>query len=387
MLGVTSAAAAGTLGSRLLGSKAEDGQLAVKMRSLTSIGENQNGIELPIQQFANFISLDLKPDVSIEQVRGWMKIISDDIDRLMAGKKLLADSQPQITKMKSNLTVTVGFGPGLFEKLGIQDKAPANFKKLPPFKIDQLQSNFSDGDVLFQVASDSTIHLEYVTRALIRDSVYFSDVRWTQKGFSSVAPESSIGSQRNMMGQIDGTSNPDLGSSLFKEAVWADSGPDWFVGGTMLVFRRIKMNLDTWDILEEEDKENVIGRKLDNGAPLGGNSELDVLNFAAKDEAGLSIIPPFAHVARAHLGDMKVAPIFRRPFNFSDGFSEDGKIDAGLLWIAYCKDAHLQYVPIQRRLEELDLLNKWTTPVGSAIFAIPGGRRTRNEIIGESLFV
>ena len=32
-----------------------------------------------------------------------------------------------------------------------------------------------------------------------------------------------------------------------------------------------------------------------------------------------------------------------------------------------------QYVPIQRALDEADLLNVWTTPIGSAVFAIPPG--------------
>jgi dye decolorizing peroxidase len=36
-------------------------------------------------------------------------------------------------------------------------------------------------------------------------------------------------------------------------------------------------------------------------------------------------------------------------------------------------DIDRQFVPVQRRLAELDLLNQWTTPVGSAVFAILPG--------------
>ena len=60
-------------------------------------------------------------------------------------------------------------------------------------------------------------------------------------------------------------------------------------------------------------------------------------------------------------------------------------MDVGLLWTAYQRDISRQYLPIQRRLEKLDLLNKWTVPIGSAVFAIPGGVQG-SELIAEPLF-
>jgi dye decolorizing peroxidase len=41
-------------------------------------------------------------------------------------------------------------------------------------------------------------------------------------------------------------------------------------------------------------------------------------------------------------------------------------------------------VPVQQRLAESDLLNAWTTPVGSAVFALPRGCAP-GEYLGESL--
>ncbi len=43
-----------------------------------------------------------------------------------------------------------------------------------------------------------------------------------------------------------------------------------------------------------------------------------------------------------------------------------------------------QFVPLQRRLDELDLLNRWTTPVGSAVCAIPPGC-AEGGYVGEQL--
>ena len=44
-----------------------------------------------------------------------------------------------------------------------------------------------------------------------------------------------------------------------------------------------------------------------------------------------------------------------------------------------------QFIPIQRRLDELDLLNKWTIPIGSAELAVAGGVQ-EGEVIAQALF-
>jgi len=44
-----------------------------------------------------------------------------------------------------------------------------------------------------------------------------------------------------------------------------------------------------------------------------------------------------------------------------------------------------QFIPIQRRLDELDLLNKWTIPIGSAEFAVAGGVQ-EGEVTAQALF-
>ncbi len=51
----------------------------------------------------------------------------------------------------------------------------------------------------------------------------------------------------------------------------------------------------------------------------------------------------------------------------------DGRPDVGLLFVAYAADITTQFVPIQQRLAENDLFNTWTTPIGSAVFAILPG--------------
>jgi dye decolorizing peroxidase len=80
---------------------------------------------------------------------------------------------------------------------------------------------------------------------------------------------------------------------------------------------------------------------------------------------------------------------FRRPFNYqvvsADQEATPGNLESGLLWTAYAKNLSKQYVPVQERLASFDLLNQWTTPVGSATFAIARGVKP-GEILAEELF-
>lgn len=348
-------------------------QTAVLKRSEKFYGKNQNGIELELQTFTNFVTLEIHPDTDRAAFKRWMGILTDDIERLSSGKPILADAQPQLALGPARLTVTVGFGPALFSKLDIEQLRPESLKDLPSFKMDKLQDKYTGGDVLLQVSADDPIVLSHAVRALIQDSVGFASVRSTQQGFSNAQGVVPGGvRQRNLMGQVDGTDNPQFGTDDFKNLVWIEDGPEWIRGGTILVLRRISMQLNTWDKLGRSDKEQVIGRHLDSGAPLGKQNETDPLDLNAVDERGLKVIPNFAHVRRAS----PQAPgerFFRRPFNYDLGTAPDGTPDVGLLWTAYQRDVSKQFLPVQRRLESFDLLSQWTTPIGSSVWGIPGG--------------
>lgn len=336
-------------------------------------GAHQSGIETKMQAVTNFIAFDLRSDTNRADARRWMSLITDDIERLSKGQPVLADPAPELAVGAARLTATVGFGLGFFQKLGLQSQIPTGFIDLPSFKMDKLEDRYSGGDVLIHVSADDPIVLANASRALIRDSLPFATVRWMQNGFTHSPGMVPAGvSHRNLMGQVDGTENPKFGSQDFKDLVWVDSGPEWIRGGTLLVLRRIAMQLDTWDQLGTPEKEEVIGRNLSNGAPLTGVNENDVPDLNARYPNGLKVIPDFAHIRRA-APSKPGERIFRRPFSYHEGVSSNGSPDAGLLWTAYQKNIETQYLPIQRRLEQLDLLNEWTVPIGSATFAIPKG--------------
>ena len=390
LAGGAAAAASGAVGlaagASVAGIAAEGNQETFAAdREVDFYGQHQSGIELEIQAVTNMVALDLKDSMTKADMLRWMRLLTDDISRLAKGEPVLADPAPELAIGASRFTAYVGFGPSLFAKLGLESQQPEGFADLPAFSVDQLEERYSGGDVLIHIAADDPVVLAHGTRGLVRDSMPFASVRWVQPGFAHSPGMIPAGlTHRNLMGQVDGTANPELGSDDFGSVVWIEDGPQWIMGGTLLVLRRIAMQLDTWDQLGTPSKEEVIGRKLSNGAPLTGVNETDVPDLGARHPNGLLVIPEFAHIRRSAPQET-TERIFRRPFSYDNGMNERGSMDVGLLWTAYQRDISKQYLPIQRRLEKLDLLNEWTVPVGSAVFAIPGGVQG-SGLLAEALF-
>lgn len=346
-------------------------------------GEHQAGVETPAQSYLTFLGWNLKSSADKDSAIRMMKLLTDDASRLTQGKPALPDNDPYLSTNPERLTVTFGFSPGFFNKLGLQSKMPKGFGELPAFSIDKLQPEYSGGDVLIQIGSDDPLTLSHAVRQLSRTARSFADIAWSQSGFTrdqAQAPSGETG--RNLFGQVDGTVNPRT-QKEFDAQVWASGSPSWFDGGTCMVLRRIAMNLDTWDKLDEGAKELSVGRKLSNGAPLTGTKEFDTPDLEAKAPNGLPVIPSFAHLRRAKTED-DTQKFLRRPANYDDGINPDGTANVGLLFAAYMADIAHQFVPVQQRLADLDLLNTWTTPIGSAVFALPPGCQP-GGYIGEGL--
>ena len=347
-------------------------------------GPHQSGIATPMQATATFVALDLRDDVDRDALIRMMVLLTDDIDRLSQGTPALADPQPELATVPARLTVTVGYGLGALVAAGLEDQAPAWLAAgLPEFSIDKLQKRWSDGDVILQVAAEDPVTVSHALRVLLTDADPFATVRWIQSGFHRPANTTPGGTGRNLMGQVDGTVNPTSGTEDFDDVVWVPDGPSWLVGGTAMLVRRIAMDLKTWGAMDLVGKEESIGRRLSDGAPLTGGDEFTAPDYEAVDENGFLVIPPTSHMRRAH-ATAPAERILRRPYNYDDGFAGDGTADAGLIFAAYMADPMAQYVPIQKRLAAADVLNVWTTPIGSALFAVPRGVQ-EGEYIGQAL--
>ncbi len=327
-------------------------------------GPRQAGVATPAQAHAVFLGLDLRAGVDRDGVTRLLRLLTDDARRLTQGRAALADTEPELAALPARLTVTFGFGPGLFQAAGLA--APPSVAPLPAFSIDKLQDRWSGGDLLVQICADDPLTVSHTLRMIVKDARAFATVRWTQRGFRRAAQTEEPGrTQRNLMGQLDGTVNPLPGTAEFDRAVWNSHG-------TTLVLRRIHTDLETWDAADPTAKEFTIGRRLSDGAPLTGSREHDEPDFQRLTPAGFPVISEYAHIRRARVED-PASRILRRPYNYDDGLTADGVPDTGLLFASYQADIARQFVPMQQRLAEADLLNEWTTPIGSAVFLIPPG--------------
>lgn len=342
-------------------------------------GAHQAGIDTAAQAHGVFLGLDLHADVDRAGLIRLMRTLTDDAARLTQGRPALADSEPELALSPARLTITFGFGAGLVARAAVT--SPTWLGPLPPFGVDRLRPEFSDGDLLVQVAGDDPLTVAHATRMLLKDARSFASIRWTQQGFRRAYGTERPGTtMRNLFGQVDGTTNPEPGTADFDRVVWSEDG--WLAGGTGMVIRRIRMDLDKWDRLDRGGRDASVGRTLANGAPLTGTGEFDEPDFEAKTSIGFPVIPQFAHIRRAR-GDGSER-IFRRAYNYDERPVGAEVSESGLIFVSFQADIERQFIPLQRRLDELDLLNEWTVPIGSAVFAIPPGC-AEDGFIGEVL--
>ncbi|MDF2824308.1 MAG: Dyp-type peroxidase family, partial [Mycobacterium sp.] len=336
-------------------------------------GAHQSGVATAPQAYATLIAFDLRPGhTDRTALTAVMKLWTADAARLTQGLPALADTEPELAATPARLTVTVGYGPGLLAAVGLGAAQPPTLAELPHFGVDRLESRWSGGQLLLQVCADSLLTVSHACRVLTKNVRSMTTVRWIQRGFrnppTSAAPGASM---RNLMGQVDGTVNLNTDAQLDR-LVWDDgSATPWFRGGTVLVARRIRAEMDTWDELDRTSKELTVGRRLDNGAPLTGQREADEPDFTATVN-GITVIPQNSHIAMAHHRS-DAEQFLRRPYNYDDPPGPDQITDSGLLFLAYQRDPTVQFVPVQQRLADFDALNPWITPVGSAVFAVLPG--------------
>ena len=344
-------------------------------------GIHQAGVDTDPQAHAAFVALDLAESCDRDGLRRTLRILTDDASRLTEGVPALADTEPELAAVPARLTVTLGVGPRAVLMAG--RTPPRWLRPLPGFGIDRLRPEFSDGDLLLQVAADDAVTVAHAVRMLTKDIRRFATIRWLQSGFRrAYGSEASGTTMRNLFGQVDGTANPRPGTPDFDHVVWIPRG--WLAGGTSLVLRRIAMDLDGWDRLDRDGRDQAIGRRVSDGAPLTGEHENDDPDFAATTPIGFPVIPEYSHMRRARGEGATGERIFRRGYNY-DGPPDPTGTGSGLLFASFQADPDAQFVPIQRRLADLDIMNRWTTPIGSAVFAVLPGCET-GGMLGAAMF-
>jgi len=386
-------------------------------------GTHQGGITTPQQDYTYLAVFDLQTDKReevIELLKRWTDaaakmargdtagplgnsdgVLSNDPDAPPNPDDIApGDSGEALGLAASRLTFTFGFGPGMFERdgvdrYGLAAKRPAALVDLPKFNGDQLVPEKTGGDLCIQACANDAQVAFHAVRQLARLAYGKATLKWVQTGFQASPKDGSTG--RNLMGFKDGTNNPSPSDpALMQQFVWAgDEGPAWMKNGTYTVVRRIRITLEHWDQMQLSFQEQVVGRRKYSGAPLGKDKEFDAVDLAAQDKDGNPVIPANSHVRLSNPGSNEGQRILRRGYSYNDGanfyierwppWRQEVEYDAGLLFVAHQRDPRTGFIPINERLAKNDIMNQFITHVGSGIFATPPGVR-EGSYIGAGLF-
>jgi deferrochelatase/peroxidase EfeB len=278
------------------------------------------------------------------------------------------------------LTVTMGFGASLFDdRYGLS--RPPKLTRMAPFDGDRLDPDLTHGDMLLLISAHNMDTASHALRELMRPTRDAFALRWWLDGFQGAdrgpSPRSS---RRNLFGFRDGTGNPDPSDQAsMRQLVWTPEG------GTYLALRLIRMHLEFWDRVGLREQEMMIGRRRDNGAPLGGHTEYQDprLDQDPKGER----IPLDAHIrlANPRTADTADQRMLRRAWNYQRGFDRAGQLDQGLIFAAFNQDPERQFAAVQRRLAG-EPMTDYITPVGGGYFYLPPGARGPGDWVGSSLF-
>jgi deferrochelatase/peroxidase EfeB len=362
-------------------------------------GEHQAGIATPVQDRLFFAAFDLETESRAELqelMEAWSqaaremtegRMIGDENDNVYAPPD---DTGEAKGLPASNLTITFGFGPSIFERpgLGLSGQRPPVLKPLPPLPGDELNALESNGDLCIQACADDPQVVFHAIRDLARIGRGTVVLRWSQLGFGRTSTTSrGQETPRNLFGMKDGTANIKAeDTAAINEFVWVDEGPAWMKGGSYVVTRRIRMNLEVWDRSSLGDQEETIGRQKYNGAPLGGTEEFEPLPLEKKGADGEPVIPANSHVRLASAQENGGLQILRRGYSFTDGVDQSlGELEAGLFFIAFQRDPEKQFVVLQRKLGVTDALDEYIKHVGSAVFAVPRGAE-KGSFVGAGIF-
>ncbi|MCX4746180.1 Dyp-type peroxidase [Kitasatospora sp. NBC_01287] len=323
-------------------------------------GPRQAGVTAPQQPATQLLALDL-PQTSSAADRQTLRTVLDALTHTLATAASDAPSDARLQGVgATRLTSLVGVGPGLATRLGLD--VPAGLAELPSFPGDQLDQARGGGDLLLQLCAADRWTLTVVAElAATAARSAGATLRWSQSGFLSVTAPGTT--PRNLFGFKDGTANP--GPAQDEQFVWGPPGAHQ--NGTVLVYRRIRMDVAGFAALPADQRDRAIGRRESDGVPLTGTAEHDDPDIYAKNPDGSYVIPANAHVRLTSPRLDGGTRMLRRSYSY-----DDGPTDRGLLFCAFMRDP-AQFIRVQDRLATRDALAPFLQHQASAVaYVLPG---------------
>lgn len=280
---------------------------------------------------------------------------------------------PLIPDGVEDLAVTVGIGPRIARMVS---PTGAGTDELPEFAHDEsIRLENRGGDLLLCVYCSSPAMLTAISDFLIA-KVRGSELLWRQAGTRGAGTGSVA---RNPLGFHDGVIVP-RGQAELDENVWIQDGR--YNDGTILVIRRLRLDIQRWNTQSTGVQEATIGRRKISGSPLSGGKPTDAVNLQTKTAEGDYLTPARSHARAAHPSFTASQLMLRRGYIFDNG-SHEGKPDSGLLFMAYQKDLKT-FSKTQLRLDANDDLMRYVRPTASATFLVLPGY-TESSPLGRCL--
>lgn len=308
---------------------------------------------------------------------------------------------------EGRLAITLGLGASIFEnegkdRFGLASAKPIALKPMPrDLAGDRLDPALLGGDLLLQISSDHPLYNLHALRDILRYTKGRVSPRWVQPGFqrfSQAGPGQA--KARGLLGFKDGTANLDTtDNELMSKLVWTGAEePAWAQGGTYVVARTIREQIERWDRLTLDQQQSSIGRRKRDGASLDKDKETERPDYTA-DPQGTKV-PLDAHIRKANprLGEESDKRRFlRRGYLYFNGADKSGLLDAGFLFMCFCRNVEEQFEFVKRNYmtnrnfpqpntgaQDLD---EYLFCVGGGYFYAPAGVKGPDRFFADALLL
>ena len=174
-------------------------------------GPHQAGIATPAQDRLAFGALGVVPGATRADVRDLLRDWTTAAARMAAGQLVGEDNGPSAPPVDtgeavgspvSRLTITIGFGPSLFDhRFGLAGKRPAALAPLPPLPNENLDPDYTGGDLCVQACSDDPLVAFHAVRNLARIGMGVVEHNWMELGFGRTSTTSTAQADRKSVGR------------------------------------------------------------------------------------------------------------------------------------------------------------------------------------------
>lgn len=306
---------------------------------------------------------------------------TSDVGQLLAdlGRAVLAltgaNPDPRLAGIApGDLTITIGIGPRLV--VGVDPTLPGA-TELPTFEREAIADATRGGDLVVQVCASDPLLLPLALGAVANTAGTRVTEQWRQRAARGPYVDVSAGlkAPRNVIGFVDGIVGPNTPADQDAD-IWINA-PSKVVNSTIMVLRRMTIDLGAFTAQPLAAQEAAIGRRRPSGAPISGGTIATSPDLGAKTATGGYVIAADAHLRRANALSIGVDQMLRRSYSIDDP-------SAGLIFISFQHELRT-FTATLTHMQEMDALFAFTTSTASGTFLVLPGF-TADRPLGSTLF-